>query len=58
MADPAARPFAYPFARTYIGALCAFLALLIAVLGLLGIAHADEKIVFICVALLALAGLL
>lgn len=49
---------AYPLAqRTWIGAVCAVLAIVLAVLGLLGIAPADAKIMFVSVLLLGVACL-
>lgn len=47
----------YPVGRTYIGAICAILAVVIAVLGLLSIAPASPQIFFICILLLAIGCL-
>lgn len=47
----------YPMSRTWIGAICAILAIVLAVLGLLGVAPADAKIFFLCILLLAIGCL-
>jgi quinol-cytochrome oxidoreductase complex cytochrome b subunit len=47
----------YPLTRTWIGAICAVLAIVLSVLGLLGIAPADAKIFFLSILLLAIACL-
>lgn len=47
----------YPLGRTYLGAICAILALLIGALGLLGVVPDDAKIMFVCVVLLAIGCL-